>query len=380
MYWLVFFLIAGCALFEIRNRRINKSSFVIIYTILVLMTTLRQGQGSDYYNYLSIYQEIDYITSHSSALALAIMKDPLYAAFNYIAIQCGISYKLFAAIISFVIMMLMYPFFRKICNGSAVSLFMLYATFYLIYPFSGVRQGLAMAIMLGVMYPLLRDRKIMKYYLVLCIATLIHQSAIICAIMPFVYRIKLKNSILALLAVVCSVIMILGINWITMLPLPGSIVSRAAYYVEESSSPQLLAMLVRVAALLPVFLLSQKKYSENAELRGVRNLLFAGFMFYSLFSFSDLIASRMAIYFRVYEGFFIYLLLFKSGLRKLNMQIGVYYFLIASVLFAKDIGAFIDQGEYRHCNIITYPYLTVFDSDTEIMYYRHNLGHADRME
>ena len=380
MYWLVFFLIAGCALFEIRNRRINRRSFVIIYTILVLMITLRQGQGQDYYNYLSIYQEIDYITSQTSALALAAMTDPLYATLNYIAIQYGVSYKWFSAIISFVTMMLMYPFFRRVCNGSAVSLFMLYATFYLIYPFSGVRQGLAIAIMLGIMYPLLRDGKILRYYLVMCVAILIHQSAIICAIMPIVYRRRLKTSILAFLAVVCSVVMLLKINWIAILPLPSVIASRTEFYVELGTSAQPLAMLVRIAALLPIFLLSQKKYNENPELRGVRNLLFAGFMFYSLFSFSDVMASRMAVYFRVFEGFFIYLLLFKSGLRKLNMQLGVYYFLIASVLFTKDIGSFITLGEYKNCNIITYPYLTVFDSDTKILYYRHNLGYADRIE
>lgn len=344
------------------------------------MITLRQGQGQDYYNYLSIYQEIDYITSQTSALALAAMTDPLYATLNYIAIQCGVSYKWFSAIISFVTMMLMYPFFRRVCNGSAVSLFMLYATFYLIYPFSGVRQGLAIAIMLGIMYPLLRDGKILRYYLVMCVAILIHQSAIICAIMPIVYRRRLKTSILAFLAVVCSVVMLLKINWIAILPLPSVIASRTEFYVELGTSAQPLAMLVRIAALLPIFLLSQKKYNENPELRGVRNLLFAGFMFYSLFSFSDVMASRMAVYFRVFEGFFIYLLLFKSGLRKLNMQLGVYYFLIASVLFTKDIGSFITFGEYKNCNIITYPYLTVFDSDTKILYYRHNLGYADRIE
>lgn len=380
MYWLVFLIIAVCALFEIRNRRISRTGFIIIYATLTLMTVLRQGQGSDYYNYMSIYKEVDYITSNSSALALVAMKDPLYAGLNYIAIQCGVSYKLFSAIISFIIMMLMYRFYSKTCSKSAVSLFLLYATFYLIYPFSGVRQGLAMAIVLGVLYPLLRNRQWVKYYLVLLVALLIHQSAIICAVLPFIYRIKLQNSILVLIVGLCSVIMVLGVNWLTMLPLPSTIMNRAEYYIEESSSPQLLAMLVRIAAILPIFLVSQKKYSTNPELRGVRNILCVGFIIYSLFSFSDLIASRMAIYFRIFESLFVYQLLYHAKLKKLHMQIGIYYFLIASVLFTKDIGAQIDQGDYKNCNIITYPYLTVFDSEATIMTYRHNLGYSNEID
>ena len=380
MYWIVFLFIATCALFEIRNKRVNKSTFYLVYAILVLMVVLRQGQGSDYYNYLSIYNEVDSLTSQSSLLSLAIMSDPLYAFFNYVAIQLGVSYKWFAAITSFTIMMLMYRFYKNHCHRSAVCLFMLYAMFYLIYPYSAVRQGLAMAILLGVMYPLLKERKLMKFYCVLFVTTLIHQSVIVCAIMPFVYRMKINKSVLTLIVICCSAIMVLGVNWLSFLPLPAVIRSRADYYLEDGSSVQLLAMLVRIAAILPIFLVSNTKYKANAELAGVRNLLLAGFVIYSLFSFSDLIASRMAVYFRVFEGFFIYLLLFKSGLRKLNMQIGVYYFIVAVVLFTKDINSFIQQGDYKNCNIITYPYLTVFDSNTTIMYYRHDLGFADKID
>lgn len=165
-----------------------------------------------------------------------------------------------------------------------------------------------------------------------------------------------------------------------MLPLPDMISTRAEEYTETSSASKYLAMAVRLLVVMPTFLISDKKYRENTELNGVRNIIFMGFVVFSLFSFSDLIASRMSIYFRMFEGLFIFLLLFTSGLRRLHMQIGVYYFLIASVLFTKDIGAFISQGEYRNCNVITYPYLTIFDDNETIMYYRHNLSSADRIE
>lgn len=379
MYWLVFIFIAICALFEIRNRRINRTAFFTIYTILVLMTMLRQGQGTDYYNYMEIYKEVGVI-SEQTPLALLIMKDPLFSLINYVAIQLGIGYKLFSALFSLAIMLLMYKFYNRSCHQSAVALFMLYATFYLVYPFSGIRQGLTMAIVLGVLYPLLKQRKYWKYYIILFIISFIHQSVLICALFPLVYRFKIKSSILLFVGSICAVIMVLGINWIDMLPLPDMISTRAEEYTETSSASKYLAMAVRLLVVMPTFLISDKKYRENTELNGVRNIIFMGFVVFSLFSFSDLIASRMSIYFRMFEGLFIFLLLFTSGLRRLHMQIGVYYFLIASVLFTKDIGAFISQGEYRNCNVITYPYLTIFDDNETIMYYRHNLSSADRIE
>lgn len=382
MYWLVFIYIAICALFEIRNKRINRKAFYAIYAVLILMTVLRQGQGSDYYNYMEIYKEVDVISSQSSALALFVMKDPLYALINYAAIQLGIGYKLFSAIISLVIMVLMYGFYKNACHRSAVALFMLYATFYLIYPFSGIRQGLTMAIVLGILYPLLKERKYWKYYTILFIVSFLHQSVLICALFPMIYRLRVKSSILILIGIVCAAIMVLGIDWTRILPLPEVILTRAEDYTIDatSSSTKYLAMIVRIIVVLPIFLVSDKRYRESPELNGVRNILFTGFVVFSMFSFSDLIASRMAIYFRMFEGLFIFLLLFKANLRRLNMQIGGYYFLIACILFTKDIGSFISQGEYRNCNIITYPYLTVFDSNETIMYYRHNLSSADRIE
>lgn len=379
MYWLVFIYIAICALFEIRNKRINRKAFYAIYAVLILMTVLRQGQGTDYYNYMEIYKEVDVISSQS-ALALFVMKDPLFSLINYAAIQLGIGYKLFSAIISLVIMVLMYGFYKNACHRSAVALFMLYATFYLIYPFSGIRQGLTMAIVLGVLYPLLKQHKYWKYYTILIIVSFIHQSILICALLPMIYRLRLKTSSLMLVGIVCAGIMVLGIDWTQALPLPEALSTRAEDYMEASSGSKYLAMIVRILVILPIFLVSDKRYRENPELAGVRNIIFMGFVVFSMFSFSDLIASRMSIYFRMFEGLFIYLLLFQSKLRKLNMQIGAYYFFIACVLFTKDIGAFMSQGEYRNCNIITYPYLTVFDSNETIMYYRHNLSSADRIE
>jgi hypothetical protein len=174
--------------------------------------------------------------------------------------------------------------------------------------------------------------------------------------------------------------MVLGINWIELLPLPDMISGRAEEYTEVSSSTKYLAMMVRMLVVFPTFLVWDMKYRENPELNGIRNIIFMGFVVFAMLSFSDLIASRMSIYFRMFEGLFIFLLLFHSGLKRLNMQIGVYYFFIACILFTKDIGAFISQGEYRNCNIITYPYLTGFDDNQTIMYYRHNLSSAVRIE
>lgn len=376
MYWLVLILIFILCYLEVRNKKINEKSFYIAYTLLVLMLVLRKGQGTDYYNYNEVYKEVAYITEQS-IIPIFFYRDPGYAFLNYIAIQLGIPYKWFSAIFSFATMLILYRFFAGICRKSMVPLFFFYSTFFLIYPFSIVRQGFTLAILLGFVYPLLVNGKTKLCILIIIAASLFHQSFLVCLLLIFIYKIKLQTHTLLFLSIPFFIILLSGINILKFIPI-ASIAERAENYFEWGSS--ILAIIVRIVVLIPIFLIPESRYSENNELRGIRNILICGFFIYSLFSFSELISSRLAAYFRVFEGYFILLLLSRAHLRKINYQLFICYALVAFILFTKDINSFIEQGEYENCNILTYPYMTVFNDDNTIMHYRKNLGFADRIE
>lgn len=378
MYWFVFLLLLVFSIVEIKNKSISVIAFRFSYMLLTLMILLRKGQGTDYYNYRDIFNGIDIIT-RNSILPLFLEKDFGYAFLNYIAIKCGISYEFFIALCSLLVMLILYRFFDKICHRSVLVLYLFYATFFLIYPFNAIRQGLALAILLGYVYPFLCKGDYLKGFISIIVGSLFHQSFLICLLFLFVYKVRYSTKCLLFIALPFIFNLLLGINVVQYIPIPF-IIERIISYSENEISSPFLSIIVRIIALIPIFLIPRDIYDKDDELRGVRNLMFCGFIVYSLFSFSDLVSSRLAAYFRVFEGLFLFRIIFYTKLKTINYQLAAYYITISAVLFTKDIAGFIDQGSYVHCNVLTYPYLNIFDDDNTILYYRQNLGFSDRIE
>ena len=303
------------------------------------------------------------VYTEQSVFPIFLMNDPGFLFLNYLAQQCGISYEWFSAICSLAIMLLLYSFFNNICRKSMIPLFFYYATFYLIYSYSAMRQGFALAILLGLVYPLLRDGKTFKCIALILLVSLIHQSFLICILFLFVYKINASKRTLMFLLIPFALNLLLNSNIILSIPLPGLMERMEAYTDGRGVSSSIMAILVRFVVLLPVFLIPNRVYVNDENLKGVRNILVCGFMVYSLFSFDDIISSRLADYFRVFEGLFLGMLIYNISLKQIGKQLFVYFTIISTILFVKDINSFMDQGEYENCNVITYPFLTIFDDD-----------------
>lgn len=377
MYWIVGGLLLLFSIIEIRNKHIDSILFNFSYLILLLMVVLRQGQGTDYYNYMEIYKEVQYYSSESWLLLL-YRNDPGFAILNYLAQIVGISYKIFSAIFSLFIMILAYPFFYKHCSKSIIPLFFFYTTFYLIYPFSAIRQGFGIAVLLGVLYSYLKEKRYFLYYLISVLVSSVHLSFIVTFILPLIYHKSISRKYLSIICLFAIIILIVynPFEKIAVVLAHGRLDS----YIDGSSSTKYLAMVVRLLILIPLFLIPESTYRKNVELNNLRKILLCGFCIYSIFSFSDITASRIETYFRVFEGIFYAKLIHETKLKKISVQICFCYMLLLCVLFTKNINALIDQGNYKNCNIFTYPYLSLFDDEETIYYYRKSLGFADRME
>ena len=373
MYYLLFIIALFFLLREVITKKISEISFYVIYFLMTMMVIFRYGQGSDYFNYESIYYEVKYLLS-ISFYAIFYRGDPGYVILNYLSIKAGFSYTFFVALFSFTIMVLFYRFYKNVCKKSMIPLFVFYATFFLVYPFSAVRQGFGLAITLGVLYPLLIKGKYFKYVIITFLASLVHLSVLIVLLIPIIYKIRIKKNTLLLLFSAFFVIMILDIDLFSIIPSFSRI---DAYSNVESTSLKYFAKIARTIALLPVFFIPQRIYNENSELRGLANILFAGFVLYSITSSNELIASRLNIYYKIFEGLFFYQIIY-SGLKVISKQLLYCYLLFWSIFFLKDINGFIAQGRYENCNILTYPYISIFDSDETLFYYRKNVTTFDQ--
>lgn len=372
IYWLIFLILIFYSIKEYSVKKVSIEAFYILYFIIGILLCLRQGQGTDYYNYYQIYKEIEYFSNQSFLLVVA-RPDPLYSMLNWVFIKIGLPYQLFVAFFSFTTMVIQWRFFRWICRGSCISLMVFYATIALPYDFNAMRQGLTLALVLGILFPLLLKRRFIKFYILCVLISLIHVSALICMLMPLIYKINLNKHTMAIIIVLCIAFVLSGAKLISHLPLPPIFLNRISYYT-SSSSTQILAIINRVLLLIPLFLVPDSAYRKDKQLTLLKNIIFLGFIVYTLFSFQDFIASRENVYFRVFEGYFLSYITLHRILKRNAAKIFAYYCIICCMLFTKEIASSMEQGRYENCNVFTYPYFSIFDDNKEIGFYRKDFG------
>ena len=361
MYWIILFILFVFTCIEISNKRINRTYFFISYILLTILIVFRQGQGTDYYNYQYIYESVAQ-TSSLAGLSLIYHCEPGYLFVNYIATRLGVSYLLFAAIFALITMFVYYPFFYKWCKCSMIPLFSFYALFFLIYPFSVIREGLVLGIFVSYLLPLMEKRKYVIYILITILSATFHMSALICLLFPFVYRLRIPNIYLFCIFIVSCILILLNFDISKFLPQFSS--------YEGRSDNFFFAAIARVVFLMPIFMVPDRVYRGSPNLLHMRNVLFTGFLIYTMFSGNDITSSRLGVYCRMLEYIFLTALMYSNSLIKLPRQLLICYITIAIFFFGKNINDFINQGEYKNCNIFTYPYLSLFDSPDKIMYYR----------
>lgn len=364
MYWLILILLLLLMIREIAIKRININHFHIAYGILTLFVGLRQGQGQDYYNYQSLYDIVGQIGSIGE-LTLIYHGEIGFLFINYIAIKIGLSYEFFSALFSFITMGLYYPFFKERCKGSMIPLFFFYTTFFLIYPFSAIRQGLTLAILVSYLFPLLEQGKIWRYQVIVLLSALFHGSVLVCLCFPFIYKFRIANSGLFIIFLMLCIAVLLNIDLVRLVPQFSSYHGRTDNFY--------MAAILRAAMILPIFLIPNDVYHRDSELLHLRNILFFGFFIFAIFSSNDLVASRIGVYCRIFEGAFFAKVIYQTSYKQLSRQLIGYCIVISIVLFGKNINSFIQQGDYQHCTIFSYPYLSVFDSTQRIMYYRGDI-------
>jgi len=335
------------------------------------MAILRYGQGQDYFNYEQIYEWIETITD-SSILRILLFPDLGYGLLNYICITIGLPYEMFMGLFTAATMIMFYVFLKRTCSCSMVALLIFYSVIFMIYPISASRQGFSMAFFLCFMYPLLEKRENKKYYFYLLFISSFHASAIVSGLFPLLYRYKISTKVLISLFCLSFVLMFLKINFFSYIPVP-LIQTRMAAYLESSSS-QVLAQIVRFLLVFPLFFIPTSLLNEYNEIKMNRILLVCGFFIYALTSFSELASSRLWGYFLGFECIIFSQLstkLYKFKHKKLMLM---YYILIAGILWIKDINGAIQQGEYKNCNVLTYPYVSIFEGSETIELYRKNRG------
>lgn len=357
------------------RRGTNKFVYLITLTGLFAFFSLRYGQGTDYLTYLSIYANVQPLSSF-----------PSYAAFQYNKIEIGffylmsffrmlkVHYVVFVACVTLFSLLMINRFLRRFSPLPIFGLTCFFAVYSLVYMESGIRQLISLSIALGWVFPAWQQRRRVSALAGIAVATLMHNSAIVMLLLVFFRRENRmffidwkKKTVLLVLAIGAALVVV--INFVNLMPVISLLPARLEYtistYYLENNHLSLTALTNRGLFMLIIFLLALRAKDQlTLREKFLFNLYVVGFCLYVAFMSFDLIASRTNVYFRIVEIALIPALFVRNRdfVRKLRIAFPAMLLLI-SFLYVKDITAVMDYAEYYNSKPWEYPYITVFNSE-----------------
>ncbi len=159
-------------------------------------------------------------------------------------------------------MTLIYKFIRDYSKMPIMSLTIFFALYYLIYVFSAIRQGIAMALFLALGIPFLKDRKYIRFIIVVLIAATMHSSILIVLLLIPIFELNISKKLWGAFIAVALLVMATGLDVKIIGLLPQFLSSRIVVYWGQMSIP-LLAIGNRLIVLLLILYFSSKIELDN---------------------------------------------------------------------------------------------------------------------
>ena len=377
-YILVYIVVALLTVLSLVNKRYVNICYIFTLIVLTVFLCLRYGQGTDFPAYEFTYNlspnRFDY--NNGIYFSDVVSIDYGWWILNNIFKSIGVSFSGYIFVLSIVEMLLIDRFIRKMDHNRYKVLILLLAfpTVYLTYMFSALRQGLVIAIFLGVMLPYLVQKKYVRYLAILILVSFLHKSSLILIVMLFIDKVSVKQ--LKYCLIPCF-----GVGLISsklFVPI-FVLIGKPSYAANLSMNP--FALMERMA-MLGIILFLYEEYVKNSEINKlykfesptVDKLLkvyLVGTCMYLTFLMFPLVASRLCIFFKLFEIWLIPQML-PYIRRERRIQILAILFVITAGMTLKNINTSIKEGSYYNgVSTINYPYVTIFDKN-KIRLYRES--------
>jgi len=155
-------LIIGLAFSVIKGH--NKNFFYTYLFLLLVLASFRYGVGPDFFAYEYLYALTN--TPLLEQIGVASGQEFLFRLLGSTLNYINFSYQHYLAITALITLYFIGKICRKYSQYPILSLYLFYCCFYFVWVYSGIRQGLTLAI--GVYYLLecLESRKHIKFVLI----------------------------------------------------------------------------------------------------------------------------------------------------------------------------------------------------------------------
>ena len=359
LFFTIFIVLLISSLLEVGSKGSFKKSFYLLFFIIGLLTVFRFGVGTDFFSYLWLYDITPEITDWENFISVAEREHGELGFYivNGIFQSFGVSYEAYVFTLSLIMMALIFVFIMKNSHFKILSLFIFYCMFYFTYINSAQRQGLAVLIFVGILFPLLCQGKFIKFSIGAVVTSLFHISGLI--LLTTVISNKLGKMLIVLLAFfffILNFILTMILNREFFLSITGIDVNY------EVGGVSLMGLLSRTTMLIIITILMRSNSDVDNNIKKIYKMYLVGFSIYLFFVSSDLIASRLNIYFQMLDIVLVSNLLFNLETKKRILYSLAIICLIMPLFYWNQVSGQLAQGRYFNSNsILDYPYVSVFN-------------------
>lgn len=370
LYHIIFLWLLLCTVVEHIKEKTPNRLFLFSFLLLTVFLCLRFGQGTDYFNYANIYYALP-SNPIKAALSTNIHSEIGWKVACGTFRALGASFPVLIFVVSVYMMGLFYRFLQRYGGERKLfTLFIAYHTLYLTYFMSVLRQGIVIATLLGVLLPLLQDRKYIKYCIITALLALIHSVALLLLLLPILQNLRLQfKHCVALVALGFCIGVVLSVINI------GTLIRRVISHVYFTDTDiSIIAVVERVLSFAVVtfcyYVYSQGKEPEQTDFLCALYKVYAiGIFLYGVLMWSALISSRTVYILKVIE--IILLCTCLPHCKKSRHIVLLYCVLLSIGLYVKNIDSYLLQGQYQNATVLNYPYVTIFNQ-TDILNYRQD--------
>lgn len=364
--YLILLLLLTMAVIPSGNRQFDSILYRVCFALLTLLLVFRFGQGTDWLGYNYIYSmapsgSFDFADYFYSS---EVHSEIGWKLINNLFKVLGLEFVWLVAFVSLLEMYLLNKFIVRYSSNCTMSLLLFFPIVYLTYFFSTLRQGIVIAVFLGLMVGWLDDGKTKRYVFATISLLAIHMMAIILALPLFVTR--LSNKSLSILLAGAVVVGLVGVSTLNRL-----IAALGLTWGENGIS--LVALLYRLIMAVLIFFLywGARGDLDDEEARRVDLLMkiyVCGIVAYLCFMGNAGYSSRFAAPFLAMELVLIPML---SNTANARRQILLVFFAVTMVfvMTAKNLDSYLAQGYYpAELGFWEYPYISVFNQEDIIRY------------
>ncbi|MEC1374186.1 EpsG family protein [Heyndrickxia oleronia] len=361
MYYIIFLI--GIFFSLLQDKK--KVLFIIYTLILLLLAYFRYGVGPDYFAYEYLFYRLNESPLKEVLYGLD-QQEPLFRLLGSIMKFSGFSYQSYLIFIATINLVFIYKICKKYSVNPTLSLFLYFCFYYFVWTYSGLRQGMTMAIGAYYLLECINQRKHLKFFMIVIILSFIHTSSLILIPLYVISKMNFSKKQLIYLSFLSILVAVLPIgtliSYLNNAPFIGRILpyTDIGYSINNIFDFQSIGRIV----FLIIAFFYYDVFSKQSELnKKMINMYVISLMIYFLFKFSELTAARLSIYGKFLDVI-ILTNIYYFYKDKVNKAIYIGGLIILSTMYMfKELHSLKERTGLESNYALIVPYTNIFNKD-----------------